>query len=117
MGGIPEDDMCVLLEQVVGGLSLKDFTRACRFYKAKARVQTEILDHEEIKGDDWVESQQRFPHACSDAIVEMWGQSIVSSNIGARTPLPSGFFQMLQKAVNLDLQTQRTRMAIALVSP
>ena len=33
-------------------------------------------------------SQQRFPHACSNAIVEMWGQSIVSSNIGARTPLP-----------------------------
>ena len=116
MGGIPEEDLCVLLEQVVGGLPLKQFTKACRFYKAKARVQTEILDHEEIHMDDWLQGQERFPHACSDALVEMWGHTIISSNIGARTPLPSGFFQMLQKAVNLDLQAQKTRRQIAMVS-
>ena len=72
MGAIPDADLLVLLRAVSAGrMSLKQFTDQCKAYKATARVQRDILSHEEIHHVSWVEAQQDFPSACSaDAFVE-----------------------------------------------
>ena len=79
MGAIPDEDLLVLLRGVSAGrMTLKQFTDSCRAYKATARVQRDILSHEEIDEVSWVEAQKRFPSACSDGFVGIWAQYILS---------------------------------------
>lgn len=116
MGGIPEEHVLVLLDEVIHGAPLKDFSKNCKFYKAKARVQLEILESPSIKGTDWLESQKEWRHACSDSFVEMWGSTIINQGIKQKHPLPAGFWAMLQKNIDLDLAVNRTSAAIRAVS-
>ena len=103
MGNIPDVDLAVLLQQVVDGeKSLTEFTLSCRFYKASARVQSEILCHSKISGSSWVESQADWTHACSSSFVQMWADHIVTTKLGARKPLPSRFFEMLESRIVMD---------------
>jgi hypothetical protein len=56
MGGIPDGDLAVLLSLVVDGShTLTEFDESCKRYKATARVQKEILAHEDVDVETWLE--------------------------------------------------------------
>ena len=116
MGNIPEDDLCSLLDEVIAGGSLRDFYKSCKVYKAKARVQREILTHPTINGSNWLAAQEEWPNSCSDAFVQMWGNTIVTQGIGARKPLPRQFLEMLQVRLELDQKVAASALASASVS-
>ena len=116
MGGIPDVDLIKLLDDVVvNGKALKDFTKACRFYKAVVRVQTSILTHESISLEDWAQAQSKFPCSCADDFVQQWANTIVASRVGARAPLPAAFWQALGRRVETDLRVQDSRAALSAV--
>ena len=78
MGAIPDNDLLVLLRSVTAGRSsLKQFTDECKAYKATARVQREILSHEDVLQSSWVEAQEAFP-TTYDTFVAILAQYIVT---------------------------------------
>ena len=117
MVAIPEEDLLVLLRGVTSGRkTLKQFTDSCRAYKATARVQREILSHEEISQDSWVEAQEVFPSACSDDFVGIWAQYILARKLPQKTPLPPEFHSMLQEKLAADSYVQAQQEVVAGVS-
>ena len=54
LGGIPDEDLVQMLRPItLGHRSLKNFNSECRLYKAKQRVQREILVNPAIGGTVW----------------------------------------------------------------
>ena len=104
MGGIPDVDLAVLLGLVVDGTRiLKEFSESCRRYKATARVQKEILAHEDVDVETWPEAQEKFVTACDAQFVSSWVQVILTSNIKLKSPLPGSFSRILQAKIDHDL--------------
>jgi hypothetical protein len=104
MGGIPDDDLAVLLGLVVDGTrTLKEFSESCKRYKATARVQREILAHEDVNVETWLEAQDKFVAACDAQFVSTWVQVILTNNIKQKTPLPGNFSRLLQGKIDHDL--------------
>ena len=104
MGGIPDVDLAVLLGLVVDGTrTLKEFSESCRRYKATARVQKEILAHEDVNVETWLEAQDKFVAACDAQFVSTWVQVILTNNIKQKTPLPGSFSRLLQGKIDHDL--------------
>jgi hypothetical protein len=117
MGAIPDEDLLVLLRAVSAGrMSLKQFTDNCRAYKATARVQRDILSHEDIQHVSWVEAQQSFPSACSDGFVGIWAQYILARNLPQKTPLPPEFHAMLGEKLVADGYVQQQLQTVSSVS-
>ena len=117
MGGIPDEDLLVLLNKVVNGEeNMKAFQASCKRYKAAARVQREILRHSDIAMDDWVAAQAKFPTACDPAFVDSWTQIILSRKLANKTSLPVDFNRLLSAKVELDLNVASSRAQQAAVN-
>ena len=117
MGGIPDEDLLVLLNKVVNGEeNMKEFQASCKRYKAAARVQREILRHTEIAMDDWVAAQEKFPTACDPKFVDSWTQIILARKLKNKTPLPADFTRLLNAKVEVDLNVQSSRAQQAAVN-
>ena len=104
MGGIPDADLAVLLGLVVdGSRTLKEFAESCKRYKATARVQKEIMAHDDVDVETWLEAQAKFVTACDAQFVSTWVQVILTNNIKQKTPLPGSFSRLLQAKIDHDL--------------
>ena len=113
MGGIPDKDLVVLLGNVINGsFTLKMFAESCKRWKATARVQKEILAHEDINMKDWLEAQQKFQTACDPHFVASWVQVILTAKILARSPMPGDFHRSLSCKVNFDLSRAENQAQI-----
>ena len=117
MGGIPDEDLLVLLNKVVDGEeNMKAFQASCKRYKAAARVQREILRHSDIDMDDWVAAQAKFPTACDPVFVDSWTQIILARKLKNKTPLPADFTRLLSAKVEVDLNIANSRAQQAAVN-
>ena len=113
MGGIPDRDLVVLLGNVVNGTyTLKMIAESCKRWKATARVQKEILAHQDIKMTDWLEAQKKFQTACDPHFVASWVQVILTAKILARSPMPGDFHRSLSRKVNFDLNRAENQAQI-----
>ena len=107
----------MLLRAVSAGrMSLKQFTDNCRAYKATARVQRDILSHEDIHEVSWVEAQKEYPSACSDAFVGIWAQYILARSLPQKSPLPPEFHAMLGEKLVADGYVQQQLQTVSSVS-
>ena len=105
LGKIPEEDVAVLLQRCVEReIELKDLPAACVHYKAKARVQSAILDHSEINLKDWTDAESKFPFATDGSFVDQWTHVIVRQKIRPSAPLPIAFANALDNRVESDLK-------------
>ena len=112
MGGIPPADLSTMLDQVVqGAISLKQFQANCLIYKAKARMQTLIL--QQIGKDDWVEAQRSDPKSCAIVFVDRWAQHIVQSRLKVSDSMPGPFFEDLQARREMDAQRQNLQSGMS----
>ena len=117
MGAIPDNDLLVLLRSVTAGRSsLKQFTDECKAYKATARVQREILSHEDVLQSSWVEAQEAFPTTCDDTFVAIWAQYIVTRVLPNKSPLPAEFHGMVQEKLTADRYVQQQDAQVQSVS-
>ena len=102
-----------MLGNVVNGTcTLKMFAESCKRWKATARVQREILNHEDIKMKDWLEAQEEFQTACDPHFVASWVQVILTAKILARSPMPGDFLRSLSCKVNFDLNRAENQAQI-----
>ena len=117
LGAIPDEDLLVLLRAVSAGrMSLKQFTNNCRAYKATARMQRDILSHEDIHEVSWVEAQKKYPSACSDGFVGIWAQYILARSLPQKSPLPPEFHAMLGEKLVADGYVQQQLQTVSSVS-
>jgi len=101
MGNIPNCDLVVMLNEVVKcHITLSEFSKGCKRYKARARVQTEVLEY--LSMEDWEEAQAKFPRTCSTEFVDMWSQHVVNSSMKQKTEMPAGFFEMIDERLAID---------------
>ena len=84
-------------------LTLKEFAESCKRYKATARVQKEIMAHDDVDVGTWLEAQAKFVTACDAQFVSTWVQVILTHNIKQKTPLPGDFARLLQAKIYHDL--------------
>ena len=117
MGSIPDEDLVVLLNKVVDGKqTLKEFAESCKRYKATARVQREILEHEAIDRTDWASAQADFPTACDPNFVSRWVEVILARKIKQKNQLPNDFGRSLAAKVAFDLRRGESAAALQAVS-
>ena len=115
MGNIPSADLEFLLNEVVKGhATLAKFGKMCKRYKAKARVQTQILAI--LEADSWEASQLKYPNTCSSNLVDMWSNHIVSSLMKQKTEMPASFFEMIEQRLSMDKEINKSKEVIAGVS-
>ena len=108
MGNIPDDDLIVLLRDVTEGAgTMKTFAKACQVYKAKVRVQTEILNF--LQQEDWEAAQSVYPRACNVNTVDIWADFIVNNKWKLKNPMPSNFFKTIQSKSELDRQVKEAQ--------
>ena len=115
MGAIDDEDLLVLLRDVTeGNGNMKTFAKACQVYKARVRVQTEILNFLQL--EDWEAAQDEFPKACSVDNVDVWADFIVNNKWKKKSPMPSNFFKTLSNKADLDRQIKEAKDASVQVS-
>ena len=110
MGGIPDADLAVLLRSVVSGEhTLQNFSVQCKVYKARARVQSTILQFGDVNMTSWAVAKANFPNTCSAKLVDMWAQHIVKSSLKVSAPLPQTFYAMLEQRLAADKSINQSR--------
>ena len=108
MGNIPSQDLEVMLNEVVKShITLSQFSKNCKRYKATARVQTQILTFLDEK--DWEDAQERYPNTCSAQLVDMWSKHVVDSGMKQKTEMPAQFFEMLDQRLAIDKELNKSK--------
>jgi hypothetical protein len=116
MANIAEEDLVVMLTKVVNGThSLTQFRAATKVYKARVRVQSEILQYPAINLRSWEEGKARFPNTCCADLVNIWAQHIVDAKVQLKHSLPNAFIDMVQARLEVDLNLNKSNRIIGRV--
>ena len=116
MGGIPDSDLRIMLEQVVcGAYTMTQFSTQCKIYKARARVQVAILSNDSINLDSWTVAQEKFPKTCAPGIVDLWAQYIMKNSLKQKQAMPPRFSQMIERLITMDEALNRSQLQLASV--
>ena len=117
MANIPDKDLIQMLNKVVeGSHTMAQFRTATMTYKARARVQLEILMFPSIAMKSWSKAKQKYPNTCNTEIVGMWAQHILETKLKNKQKMPPRFFSMVQQRLNLDKSLNASNKLLNTVS-
>ena len=97
-------------------MTMTNFQKACKSYKATARIQKAILNHKGVDKDDWEDAQETFPSATDAEWVARWSQAILGSGLKKSAPLPAKFWEQLETRISGDARAGAWQSSISTVS-
>ena len=117
MANIPEPDLVTMLRKVVDGTqTLAQFRTQTFTYKARARVQEEILKYPDINMKSWTVAKAKFPNTCDAWVVNIWAQHILEVKLKMKSPMPSGFFDMISERLAMDQSLNKSNAILSQVN-
>ena len=63
----------------------------------------------------WTAAKAKFPNTCDAWVVNIWAQHILEVKLKMKSPMPSGFFDMISERLAMDLSLNKSNAILSQV--